>query len=239
MTKLIGWIKQLRLSGTDIRLLQDGSVYKAIDQSGHEWYIPSKSIKFARWAFKFMETHERYIEALRDGDVVVEVGACTGEYTIPAAKKVGIGGKIFAIEADPLGCECIKKNAELHGLNNIEIISAAVSDCSGKHVVLDIPNNLTGGLLKSDEKSGLQTITLDELLEDVRVDVLKLTVNGHEPEILRGTAVCLNNVRSVSFQSVYHQSIIDFLVARGFTVERLDDVMSKQIGVKTGLLTRI
>lgn len=110
-----------------IKIEKDGAVFKATAHNGKEWFIPTNSEDVALWAFKFMELHERYLDAIREGDIVVEVGACTGEYTIPAAQRVGELGRVFAFEADPFGCECTRKNARLHNLNNIQVINEAVS----------------------------------------------------------------------------------------------------------------
>lgn len=217
-----------------IKIEKDGAVFKATARNGKEWFIPTNSEHFALWAFKFYELHERYLDTIREGDIVVEVGACTGEYTIPAAQRVGDLGRVFAFEADPLGCECTKKNARLHNLNNIEVINEIVSDRVGRRVSLYLPDgNLSGGLLVKN--GSMVTTTLDEYLKGMKVDVLKLTVNGHEPEVLMGAKKLLKNVRSVVFQSVKHKELIRFLEERGFKVRKfkqLDD------DIKTVLLER-
>ena len=168
-----------------------------------------------------MKQVERYLDALKDGDTVVEVGACTGEYTIEAARKVGKFGRIFACEADPLGCECVIKNARLHNLNNIQVINKAVSDRVGRRVALDIRGNLSGGILVKGNT--MSATTIDFLFKEMKVDVLKITVNGHEPEVVAGATKTLEDVRCVVFQSARHKELITILEERSFKVRRVTE----------------
>jgi len=220
-----------------IRIKKDGKVFEATYME-KKWFIPTKSRRFALWALNCMRRNERYLDALREGDVVVEVGGCTGEYSVLAAQRVGEHGKVFAVEADPLGCECIMKNAELLTLNNIQVINEAVSDTEGQKVKLSIHQNLSGGLLVRDDKGYIETTTLDASLSGVRADVLKLTVNGHEPEVLMGARELLKNVRSVVFQSARYRELMQILEECGFAVKKLEDTHYGPENVKTGLLER-
>lgn len=222
-----------------IKIEKDGAVFRATACNGNEWFIPSSSVYFALFAFTFIEKEERYLDATRKGDIVVEVGACTGEYTIPAAQRVGEHGRVLAFEADPIGCECTKRNARLYNLNNIEVINEAVSDIVGRRVSIDVPGLglATGFLVKKDDGS-MVTTTLDKCLKDSKVDVLKMTVNGHELEVLMGANKLLKNVRSVVFQSAKHKELISVLKERGFKVRKLEPARYRPDVVKTALLER-
>jgi FkbM family methyltransferase len=54
-----------------------------------------------------------------DGDIVVDVGAHAGHYTVISSKRVGSKGKVVAIEADPTNFEILNRNIQLNGLTNI------------------------------------------------------------------------------------------------------------------------
>ena len=223
--------KLLNHARIPIKIKKDGLVFKAVNHDGKEWFVPTNNKKIALWAYEFMESHERYLNIIRAGDIVVEVGACTGEYTLPAAQRAD---KIFAFEADPLACECVRKNAKIYNLGNIKVINEAVSNKLGRKMSLHTPNKIiSGGLLVKNGQ--MVTTTLDEYLKDTKVDVLKLTVNGHEPEVLMGAKKLLKNVRFVIFQSAKHKQLIKMLKEEGFHVkksEELDD------GVEIVLLGR-
>ena len=53
------------------------------------------------------ETHW-FVKSLRPGDVVVDVGANVGYYTIIAGKLVGEAGRVYAFEPDPVSFELLR-----------------------------------------------------------------------------------------------------------------------------------
>src|ERR1051325_3193678 len=55
----------------------------------------------------------------KQGDIVVDVGAHIGKYTIIASKRVGANGKVIAIEAHPGNYEMLNRNIKLNGLTNV------------------------------------------------------------------------------------------------------------------------
>ena len=63
---------------------------------------------------------------VKSGDVVLDFGCGDWNCTIAAAKAVGAGGKVYALDAHPDVCEAVMKRAKKKGLRNIETIQ---SDC--------------------------------------------------------------------------------------------------------------
>ncbi|MCK5608481.1 hypothetical protein KAR91_41755 [Candidatus Pacearchaeota archaeon] len=80
-----------------IEFIEEDGVYKAV-MGKKVWYLPSNDKHQYFWALNFMDTHERYIEFLQKGDIVIEVGAATGEYTIPAAIRSERKGKSMLLK---------------------------------------------------------------------------------------------------------------------------------------------
>src|SRR5215216_8186406 len=71
--------------------------------------------------FKIMTIHEDDIIKRftpKEGDVVVDIGAHIGLYTIIASKRVGAKGKVVAVEADPANFEMLNHNIALNNLTN-------------------------------------------------------------------------------------------------------------------------
>lgn len=71
-------------------------------------------------------------QALRPGDIFVDVGANIGYYSVLASGLVGERGRVFAIEAHPRICERLKRNVALNGRRNTQVINAAASDSKGQ-----------------------------------------------------------------------------------------------------------
>ena len=71
----------------------------------------------------------------RDGDIVVDVGAHYGRYTLIAAERVGPTGKIIAIEADPNNFDMLKNNFKLNKLSKENVIPLNYAASSSKSKV--------------------------------------------------------------------------------------------------------
>jgi predicted RNA methylase len=56
----------------------------------------------------------QYISELRNGDIVIDVGAHIGSYTIRCAKLVGENGKVIAVEPIPENLVLLKNNLEFN-----------------------------------------------------------------------------------------------------------------------------
>src|SRR5215210_714757 len=67
---------------------------------------------------------ERFLP--KQGDIVVDIGAHMGRYTIISSKRVGPNGKVVAIEADPSNFEMLNSNIKLNQLTNVVPLNYAV-----------------------------------------------------------------------------------------------------------------
>ncbi len=96
--------------------------------------------------FIVLTGHERDIIdqiLFKEGDVVVDIGAHIGLYTIIASKRVGAKGKVVAIEAHPGNFEMLYKNTKLNNLDNVLLLSCAASSKESK-VKLLLPDTHLG-----------------------------------------------------------------------------------------------
>jgi FkbM family methyltransferase len=130
---------------------------------------------------------------VRDGDVVVDAGASYGLFTARFARLVGAGGRVHSFEPNPA------RHARLRGLARgrpVVIHPVGLSDAAGS-ARLEIPV-IHGREFeeRAQVRRGagpVRLATLDAELGDDGGDValIKIDVEGHEGELLRGAAATL------------------------------------------------
>jgi FkbM family methyltransferase len=134
------------------------------------------------------------------GDIVVDVGANIGYYTLWAAKKVGTIGKVISIEPEPSNYKLLLQNLSLNRLQNVVPVNIALSDKIDVTRLYMGKRSVTHSICQNvrDARTGhsiaIPTTTLDSLLKKLRVervDWLKIDVEGAELEVIRGAAGAL------------------------------------------------
>jgi FkbM family methyltransferase len=137
---------------------------------------------------------------LRPGMVCMDIGANAGLFTLFMAKHVGHEGKVYAYEPTPDTFQLLQKNIALNAFRNIVAENAAITEESGTvelHVGppdLCVYNSI-GPVVHPDARGGqfsrvsVPATTIDEYCANhdvVRVDCVKIDVEGAEFQVLRG-----------------------------------------------------
>jgi FkbM family methyltransferase len=189
--------------------------------------------------YTFMTGHEEEIEEHfnpNDGDIVVDVGAHAGHYTLISSKRVGQNGKVIAIEADPTNFEILNRNIQLNGLTNVIPLNyAAYSKQTKLKLYLPVEesgfsiyNTIMVNRAKPEEKFiEVNANTLDYLLQQNGIryaNWIKIDVEGAEFEVLKGTINILSNSKnSVLFVEIHgldnYRPVIEFLNIYNFKIE--------------------
>ena len=143
------------------------------------------------------ERAERAVVAalLRPGDHVVDVGANIGVFTLLASDRVGPDGRVVAVEPSPRCHPLLDLAVGAARHPNISVHAVAVGDVGGTAVLRghERPSHAGGGSLRDDmgDDDGVEVpvVRLDALLVEERVEevaVLKVDVEGYEPQVLDG-----------------------------------------------------
>ena len=140
-------------------------------------------------------TSNIFKEVVKEGDVVLDLGANLGYYSLLASKLVGKQGKVYAFEPEPRNYRLLCQNIELNGYENIVPFQKAVSDQSAK-VRLALSNEDSGahtirehtGSDEYQDSVEVEAVKLDEFFADKtrRVNVVKMDVEGSEPKAFVG-----------------------------------------------------
>lgn len=180
----------------------------------------------------------------KEGDIVIDVGAHFGRYTMIASKRVGLNGKVISIEADPHNFEILNRNIKLNKLTNIISLNYTVYSREEKiklylnneknQFVQTSHNTIMTDRARSKEKFvDVQATTLDYLLKSNRIkqeDVnwIKIDVEGAEYEVLKGATRILSKNNNISLLIEVHllsghitlyDSITKLLSTYGFRID--------------------
>jgi len=148
-------------------------------------------------------TTDLFKKIVKPGNIVVDLGANIGYFTLLAAKLVGQAGKVYAFEPEPKNFKYLSKNIELNNYHYAAVFQKAVSDKAGKTELFICPydsghhtiNRYDGieaykrdRILEKKESVEIDTITLDEFFRnrEEEIDVMKIDVEGAEFLALSG-----------------------------------------------------
>lgn len=151
------------------------------------------------------EPHETklFLEQLRAGDVVLDIGANIGYYTLLAARKVGTDGCVYAFEPDPTNFSLLKQNVELNGYGNVVLVNKAVGETS-EDLKLYLSDVNAGDHRTYASEVGRPAITIpctsiDDYFrgQDRKADFIKMDIQGSECRALRGMQETLERCEQV------------------------------------------
>jgi FkbM family methyltransferase len=138
---------------------------------------------------------------LREGDVVLDLGAHIGYYTTLCAKLVGPAGRVYAFEPAPETFRILSDNLARNGISNVEALNAAVGAQSTEGQLFLGSNRLDHHAF---DRSGIghsvpiRVLAVDDVITDPRgVQFVKMDIQGGEPAALHGMTRTLERTRNV------------------------------------------
>ena len=221
-----------------LRLDNHVSLKISVPKYGYKAYCPINKNDLINMTIREDEIIERFTP--KEGDVVIDIGAHIGRYTIIGAKRVGTNGKVVAIEANPSNFEMLNRNIKLNQLTNIISLNNAVYSKETK-IKLYLPGEELGhttyNTVMSDRAKNVDKFvevsanTLDyflQLKEITDVNWVKIDVEGAEFEVLKGATNVLSKSKDIALLIEIHnlsggtnlyRPIIEFLNLYNFKIE--------------------
>lgn len=170
----------------------------------------------------------------KKGDVVLDVGANIGYYSILMSTLVGKEGKVICFEPTQHYGKILDKNIKVNNLTNVETYRIGLSN---REQELEIQIGVNSATLHvpgkkkliSSEKIKLQT--LDDFIDDhplSKIDFIKIDVDGHEPLFLEGAKNTIDKYQPNILLEVSHPHYLnagytawdfyEFLKSKGFYI---------------------
>jgi FkbM family methyltransferase len=161
-----------------------------------------------------------FARTVRAGDVVYDLGANVGFYTLLAAKLAGPTGRVVAFEPVPRNLGYLRRHLALNHCDNVSVVAAAVSDRSGTARFREGPAHTVGSLTASDGYE-VNVVALDDF-EGPVPRVIKIDVEGAEADVLRGAKRVLREARPMVLLSTHSTALrhecIGILAEAGYGV---------------------
>jgi FkbM family methyltransferase len=147
------------------------------NEVGEEWYDASPN--------QFMFERGWCKDHIQPGMTIVDCGAHHGMMTVLFGRWTGPAGVVYAFEALPTNASVIEMNLNLNHLNNAHVRGVALGDKRCR-----IPVEISGGNARvgihSSTGDFIECARLDDELAGIKVDFIKIDVEGYEVPALRG-----------------------------------------------------
>lgn len=169
---------------------------------------------------------------IKHGDVVIDIGANSGYFTIYAARLVG-DGKVFSFEPMTGLFNSIKTNIDANNLKNVFAINSGVAKEKGEQIFYTSDSHNGCHSMYSRKECGkeikINTVNLEDFCKEraiESIDLLKLDCEGAEYEIIFNLSKdFLKKIKKITLEyhdnitKNNHQEIIEFLSENNFFVD--------------------
>tara|TARA_B110001454_G_scaffold15210_2_gene13676 strand:- start:52414 stop:53298 length:885 start_codon:yes stop_codon:yes gene_type:complete len=203
--------------------------------------------------YGFLET-KIIKDEIKSGDIIIDLGAHIGYYTLLFARQSSIDGKVFAFEPEPSNFSILEKNIIANKYKNIIAVQKAVSD-SNSQINLWIGQESSGAnrIYKPKQTntqnfkiSKVNSIKLDDYFMNSeyfdKINFIKMDLEGAEYKALLGMKLLLQKNKKITILTEFskksledsgHTSLefIDFFYDNDFQVNLLDEKNKKIVPI--------
>lgn len=207
----LGWLLRLPL-----RLLPPSLVVRIAQGPlrGWRWTIGAATHGCWLGSYEFAKLQE-FTNVLQRGDVVYDVGANVGYYSLAAARVVGTHGRVYAFEPVERNLDYLRQHIALNKCSNIEIVPFAVAQKPGtRHFSVGV--SPSEGHLEAMGGITVDVVSLDSITESGAIrppDVIKIDAEGAETEVLMGAEQVVAMSEPVIFVATHSAGAHEFCVA--------------------------
>lgn len=210
----------------------------------YQFYCRNNNDDFQVMIFHEDDLIDQYFTPKED-NIVIDVGAHIGPYTLKASKHVGLNGKVVAIEADPANFDILNLNIQLNKLINVVALNYAAYSKEDKIKLFLLSRGEEYSYTKyntvmtdraHNEKKFVEVKanTLDYLLQangikHEQVNWIKIDVEGAEYDVLKGAKNILSKSKNISLlieihnlstdNTTLYEPIKEFLNSYNFNIE--------------------
>jgi len=128
-------------------------------------------------------------EIVKKGDVVIDIGANIGYFTVLLANLVGPEGKVYAFEPDPRNFDLLQRTIKRNSWTHVIAEQKAVSNETGELLLYQHQSWAANAITPTEHVSRvkIQVVTLDDFFPtEHHVNFVKMDMDGSEPLAIQG-----------------------------------------------------
>lgn len=149
-----------------------------------------RSLAYGTWEPEVVRAISKSVSC---GMTAFDIGAYAGFFTLLLSKLVGPKGKVVAFEPLPANFRVLEENVKLNSIQNVIVEKQVVASSTGQFSlpVPDLGSSLLAGPFDEGDERGtllVPSTSLDGYVfrNEMRVDFIKIDVEGLEDEVLAG-----------------------------------------------------
>ena len=188
--------------------------FATYDYKGKEYkFYQSKnknSLNFSdadRYFDEFKKDINFYSEVLKEGDIVIDIGARDGDSVLPLRACVGESGKVLAFDPNPHEYPNLVENVKLNNFKNVETYDFGISPRDGEQEFLYSEDFYNGGIKTTEIQAGYfpdlislpcknWTTLPDSIKRDFNnASLIKIDTEGSDLSILEELSECIMTSR--------------------------------------------
>lgn len=182
------------------------------------------------WETIEFESYSAFASLVKPGDVVFDIGAHIGTYTLLALQKVGNRGHVVAYEPHAFTRNYLNQHLVWNGVTErttVRGLCCGLTQGTASFYCRSDQAEGTNSLIPTDgfEKKTIPVTTLDNDVEVLGLipTVIKIDVEGAEWDVLRGAAQTISNYHPMIFLSLHPVALSKLGVATNQVFEWLAD----------------
>jgi FkbM family methyltransferase len=219
LSKILRLPLSLIPSGVEVRILRG-------PLRGKKWVKSSGPNAYWVGTYEVARLRE-FADALKPGDVVYDVGANVGIYTLHASFRVGASGWVYAFEPLARNLRYLGQHITLNNLQNCTIIESAICNQEGTLAFSAARWEASMAHLSLDGEISVPSTSLDICVYGEKQlrppNVIKIDVEGAEFDVLKGATRAITEFHPTIFLEIHgtelHRDCRGFLLSKGYAVE--------------------
>lgn len=216
-----------------LRLIPPATVVRILQGPlrGKKWVVGSHSHGCWLGSYEY-DKQQLFRHHVRPGDVVYDLGANVGFYSLLASVLTGPSGSVFSFEPAPGNLEYLRRHLELNRVNNCVVFDCAVSRSAGS-AYFEVRNARAESRLAASSNAStceVKVVSLDELVSAHTIappNLIKCDIEGGEYDALLGASGIIKQHRPIIFLATHspevHERCCSLLLSHGYNLQSLND----------------